>query len=106
MGKTLCMKRKLITLFKETMDIIVKNDDQSVSWKSPELLGIAGILTEYFYSAGIDYLIRGLLCKSYNKTLHKTIPYPVAHCQACFDLQGNGDLLDKRLLCTSMFTKC
>ena len=22
------------------------------------------------------------------------IPYAVAHCQACFDLQGNGDLLD------------
>ncbi len=22
------------------------------------------------------------------------IPYAVAYCQACFDLQGNGDLLD------------
>ncbi len=28
------------------MHIIVKNDDQSVSWKSPRLLGISGILTE------------------------------------------------------------
>ena len=39
------------------MDIIVKNDYQSVSWKSPELLGIAWILTESFYSGPIDYLI-------------------------------------------------
>ena len=51
------------------MNMIVKNDDQCVSWKTPELLGIAVILTESFYSGDIDYLIRGLLCKSYNKVL-------------------------------------
>ncbi len=28
------------------MHIIVKDDDQSVSWKSPKLLGISGILTQ------------------------------------------------------------
>ncbi len=54
------------------MHIIVENEDQSVSWKSPKLLGISGILTEYSYSPGIDYMIRGLLCKSYNKANNRS----------------------------------
>ena len=43
------------------MHIIVENEDQSVSWKSPKLLGISGILTEYSYSPGIDYNLSTLL---------------------------------------------
>ena len=51
------------------MHIIVKNGYQSISWKSPKLLGISGILMDSCYSEAIDLLIRCLLCKSYNKAL-------------------------------------